>query len=120
MISSILHSLPLDRIGHGYHLFSVDKCRKPNPEEYVNDMVQFVASRRIMLEVCLTSNVQTMPELNGELTNHAFSKMLASRISVSINTDNRTVSNTTTVRELRLAVDTFGMTPKQVRCSSST
>jgi adenosine deaminase len=114
-IHQAITNLFADRIGHGYHLFSADKCQKPNPEQYVNDMVQFVASRRIMLEVCLTSNIQTMPELNGDLKNHAFTKMLQHRISVSINTDNRTVSNTTCTKELRLAVDTFGMTPKQLR-----
>jgi hypothetical protein len=56
-----------------------------------------------------------MPELKGSLGGHAFRRMLEERISVSINTDNRTVSNTTMVNELKIAVETFAMTPKQLK-----
>lgn len=53
--------LHCERLGHGYHLFSVDKVtKKDKPAEFVEGLVQYVAKRRIMLEVCLTSNWQTM------------------------------------------------------------
>ena len=41
--------------------------------------------------------------------------MIDARISVSLATDNRLVSNTDMVTELRLAVTSFGLTPKQLR-----
>jgi len=53
--------LHCERLGHGYHLFSVDKVvKKERPAEFVAGLVQYVAKRRIMLEVCLSSNRQTM------------------------------------------------------------
>ena len=85
----------------------------PDPSEFVRHIVQYVAKRRITLEVCLSSNLGTMPGLR--LEDHAFAKMLREQISVTLCTDNRLVSNTDTVKEMSLAAGTFGMSPKQLR-----
>ena len=106
-----------ERIGHGYHLFSADKVIDKSiksPRQFVTNLCQYVADRRILLEVCLTSNMQTMPELK-HIKDHNFKKMIENKIAVAICTDNRTVSNTTLTNEYRLAVDAFQLTPKQLK-----
>jgi adenosine deaminase len=65
------------------------------------------------LEVCLTSNLQTIPKLKT-LKNHPFKHMLDARLSATLCTDNRLVSRTTMTREYRLAVDEFRLKPKQL------
>jgi len=75
---------------------------------------RIIADRRITLEVCLTSNVQTMPELKS-MADHQFRKMLDAKLSVSLCTDNRTVSNTTVSHEIEQAVKHFHLTAKELR-----
>lgn len=58
------------------------------------------------------------PDLYGKLHDHTFKRLLREHVSVTLNTDNRLVSNTTTVKELRLAIEHFSLTAaelKQVR-----
>jgi adenosine deaminase len=108
-----LHS---DRIGHGYHLFSADLCGPDveDPQDYVRRLAEYIADRRITVEVCITSNLQTNPAI-GEVKNHAFGRMLEARLSATLCTDNRLVSHTTVTRELQLAVETFQMDRSQIR-----
>lgn len=98
-----------DRIGHGLHLFDHELIRHPKTSDrpaYVERLVDFIADRRITLEVCLTSNMQTTPDI-GELRNHSLNKMLQRDLSITFCTDNRLVSNTTVSQEIQLAVDNF-------------
>ncbi|MBN2491807.1 MAG: adenosine deaminase family protein, partial [Planctomycetes bacterium] len=69
--------------------------------------------RRITLEVCLTSNTQTIPRLK-DLRNHPFGKMLRHRLSATLCTDNRLVSRTTVSDEIEKAVQAFGIDVKQL------
>jgi len=113
---TLLHA---DRIGHGYYLFSYDKIKDKSiidKEKYVNNLAQFIAGRRITIEVCLTSNLQTNPEI-GKICNHEFRKMKDARLSTTICTDNRTVSKTNVTREVELAVNTFDFTENELRNS---
>lgn len=119
-IFQAITDLNADRIGHGFHLFSTDRLKDPDelhmsPNEYVNGLCEYVAQRRVTFEVCLTSNRQTMPELAQNLKAHPLRRMLDERLSVSLNTDNRTVSATTMSRELRLAADSFDISPKEMK-----
>ena len=115
-IFDAISSLYADRIGHGYHLFSPDLCGPEiaDPDDYVRRLATYIADRRITLEVCITSNLQTNPEI-GEVGNHVFGRMLEARLSATLCTDNRLVSHTTVSREVGLAVETFGMDLGQVR-----
>lgn len=110
---TVLHA---DRIGHGYHLFSPELCGPDidDPEDYVRRLAQYIADGRTTIEVCITSNLQTNPNI-GEVANHAFGRMLAERLSATLCTDNRLVSHTTVSRELRLAIDAFNMDMEQVK-----
>lgn len=101
--------LSADRIGHGYHLFSADRITSPDiedPEAYVSALAEYIADRRITIEVCLTSNLQTMPELK-RLSDHNFGRMLEGRLSTTLCTDNRLISNTTMCKEIQLAIENF-------------
>ncbi len=98
-----------DRIGHGTHLFDAKLVDLPTAEErelYVRELWQYIADRRITLEVCLTSNLQTMPHLKS-IKHHPVREMLQKRLSVSFCTDNRLVSHTTMTDEVELAVHNF-------------
>lgn len=70
---------------------------------------------RICMEVCLSSNLQTMPELEGNLSNHPARKMIEEGLAVTFATDNTLVSHTDMVRELTLAAKAFELSPGQMR-----
>ena len=67
------------------------------------------------MEVCLSSNLQTMPELEGDLRNHPARIMIDEGLAVTFATDNTLVSHTNMVRELNLAAEAFQLTPGQMR-----
>ncbi|MEL6347701.1 MAG: adenosine deaminase family protein [Myxococcota bacterium] len=108
---TLLHA---DRIGHGYHLYSPELYDGPDPTGYTRRLANYIADRRITIEVCITSNLQTNPAI-GDVQNHHLGRMIEDRISATLCTDNRLVSHTTISRELRLAVDAFDMGPDQLR-----
>lgn len=92
-----------ERIGHGTSLFYADAIRDGSIRDrdlYVRRLVEYIASRRITIEVCPTSNLQTMPSLAGDLANHPVRRMIENQLSVTIATDNRLVSRTTLTDEL--------------------
>jgi adenosine deaminase len=106
-----------DRIGHGTWLFSTRHIRDPRITDrraYVDKLVRYIAERRITLEVCLTSNQQTIPELRSDLSRHPFRHMRKARLSVALCTDNRLVSRTTVTDEVHKAVTTFDLAPKEL------
>jgi adenosine deaminase len=116
-IFQAITELHAERLGHGTHLFSTRAIRDPRIKDrkrYVESLVQYIGDRRITIEVCLTSNLQTIPRLKS-LRNHPFGKMLKHRISATICTDNRLVSQTTVSREVWKAVEAFGLDVKQLR-----
>ena len=106
-----------DRIGHGTFLFAADKVKDPaikDPDYYVKCLVDYIASRRITLEVCPTSNLQTIPAISS-VAEHPLRRMLDSNLSVSICTDNRLVSRTSVTRELELVCEHLPVTPARLR-----
>ena len=106
-----------NRIGHGTFLYNHDVIEDPdikNPEKFSYYLAEFIASRRITIEVCPTSNLQTIPKLKSIL-DHPVSKMIGHRLSVSICTDNRLISNTNVIKELSLILDNIHVTKKQFR-----
>lgn len=110
-IFQAITDLHADRIGHGTYLLEPDAIRDEeigDREHYVERLGNYIADRRITLEVCLTSNLQTNPQLR-RLEEHAFSKLRAQRLSTTICTDNRLVSNTTVTNELLLACTHLGL-----------
>ncbi len=110
-IFQAITSLHADRIGHGYMLFAADAVSDDSitdKQRYVSDLAEFIADRRITIEVCLTSNLQTNPKLKS-LEQHSFKEMLAHHISVSLCSDNRLISGTTVTNEIELAWNNFDL-----------
>ncbi len=106
-----------DRIGHGTNLFSselVEHIPKQERESYTKALTQYIADRRVTIEACPTSNLQTIPSLT-DMEHHPLRKMLAEKLSVTICTDNRLVSHTTVTDEIWKTVKTFGVQPHQLR-----
>jgi adenosine deaminase len=111
---TMLHA---DRIGHGLHLFDSDMIENPDIEDrerYVERLANSIAENRTTVEVCLTSNLQTSPDIN-DIRDHSLSRMLEHGLSVTLCTDNRLVSNTTVTDEIQLAVDSFDISEEQLR-----
>ncbi len=116
-IFQAITELYADRIGHGLHLFHsymIQDRDIRDKEAYTKYLAEFIAHRRITIEVCLTSNLQTNPEFK-ELIQHPFKQMREAKLSVTLCTDNRTVSRTTVTDELIKAIDTFDISPKELR-----
>ncbi len=116
-IFQAITELHADRIGHGYYLFEPAKIKDPkikDKEKYVFNLCQYIAEKRITIEVCLTSNLQTNPSI-GKIENHHFSDMLKNRISTTFCTDNRTVSKTTVTDEICLALHHFPISSKTLK-----
>ena len=84
------------------------------PERYVHQLSEYVADRRITLEVCVTSNLQTMPDLR-RVENHPFGRMLREKVSATLCTDNRLVSRTTVTDEVNQACEAFRVPAKELR-----
>ena len=116
-IFQAITELNADRIGHGVHLFNSDMIYAEDIEDkkaYVDNLAQYIGDRRITLEVCLTSNMQTIPDFK-ELKEHSFGKMREAGLSVTFCTDNRLVSSTTVTDEIMKAVETFDIPAKELK-----
>jgi len=107
-----------DRVGHGTWLLDETRIQDPriaDRKAYVERLAQFIADKRITIEVCLTSNQQTVPELAADLRRHPFAEMRKRRLSTTFCTDNRLVSHTTVTGEIARAVEAFALAPREVR-----
>ena len=84
-VRQAVHVCGAHRIGHGTRLIE-----DPSLTQYVND-------RRIAVEICLTSNVQTRASESYEA--HPFRSYFDAGLQVVLNTDNRLMSGTTLTDE---------------------
>jgi len=114
--------LQADRIGHGTHLYAADRLRRDNPnsaaakdpERYIRNLAQYMSDRRITLEVCITSNLQSIRRLRN-FADHPFGRMIEDRLSVTLCTDNRLMSRTTVTREIASACEAFDLSREDLR-----
>src|SRR5215207_3025765 len=95
-VRQAVHLCGAHRLGHGTRLIE-----DPALTEYVND-------RRIALEICLTSNVQTRAARSYE--EHPLRQYFDRGMNVVLNTDNRLMSGTTLVDEYEHAVQQLDFT----------
>jgi len=116
-IFQAITALHADRIGHGYLLFSKEALTNPeiaDKEAYLKKLTEYIADRRITIEVCLTSNRQTNPNLM-DISKHSLRDMLKNNLSVTLCTDNRLISQTSVSQEIELAIKNFDITPAALR-----
>jgi adenosine deaminase len=74
----------------------------------LGDLAQYVLDKRIPIEVCLISNVHT--GATPSLAEHPFKILYQEKFRVTLNTDNRLMSDTSMTREFEAAEETFGLT----------
>jgi len=95
------------RIGHGTRLID-DIAVVDGKAVKLGDLAQYVLDKRIPLEICLISNVHT--GATPSVAEHPFKIFHQEKFRVTLNTDNRLMSNTTMTREFEVAAETFGLT----------
>ena len=95
------------RIGHATRLIEDIKISDDDPTEVLSmgTLAQFVLDKRIPLEICLTSNVDTGAVKTVE--EHPFGIFHRYKFRVTLNTDDRLMSNTTMTKEFKLAQEAF-------------
>lgn len=106
-----------NRIGHGTFLFSEQAIKLKSIKDgrlYIAQLSEYIANQRITIEVCPTSNLQTIPEFKT-LADHPLQQMIDSSLSVSIGTDNRLVSHTTLTHEFHSLVRHLALSDSQFR-----
>ena len=94
------------RIGHGTRLID-DLAVADGKAVKLGDLAQYVLDKRIPLEICLLSNVHTGAARS--LAEHPFKIFYQEKFRVTLNTDNRLMSDTTMTKEFEAARDTFGL-----------
>src|SRR3982074_2569816 len=94
------------RIGHGTRLID-DIAIADGKAVKLGDLAQYVLDKRIPLEICLLTNVHTGAARS--LSEHPFKIFYREKFRVTLNTDNRLMSDTTLTKEFEAAADTFGL-----------
>ncbi len=93
------------RIGHGTRLIDDIAVAEDGKVVKLGDLAQYVLDKRIPLEICLLSNVQTGAAKS--LAEHPFKVFFQEKFRVTLNTDNRLMSDTSMTKEFEAARDTF-------------
>lgn len=94
-----------DRLGHGVRIVD-DITELPGGGARLGRLAALVRDKRIPLEMCPSSNVQT-GAVTG-IAEHPFDLLARLRFRVTVNTDNRLMSDTTMTREMHRLVEAFG------------
>jgi adenosine deaminase len=92
------------RLGHGVRI--VDDITGAQGEEQLGRLASFVRDRRVCLELCPTSNVNT--GVCASIAEHPIGMLRRLRFRVTVNTDNRLMSNTSMTKEMSKLHDAFG------------
>ncbi len=94
--------LGAERIGHGVYLY-----QDPETEEIVRE-------RGIPLEVCPTSNLQISGMMNS-YADHPLKRYLDRGIRVTLNTDNRLMSQIDVSHELTAIIEAFSLSKSEIK-----
>jgi adenosine deaminase len=95
------------RIGHATRLVEDMHVRGTRIEK-MGSLSHFIRDKRIPLEMCLSSNIQTGAA--SSFDEHPFHTYYRNSFRVTLCTDNRLMSNTTLSKELALAVEYYNLT----------
>jgi adenosine deaminase len=100
-VHQAIHKCGAHRIGHGTRLVES------------GDLLNYVNDHRIPLEVCPSSNLQTRAATSWET--HPVDFFVDYGLRVTINTDNRLMSDTTVSRELHLCHQHYGWSLQTIK-----
>ncbi len=93
-----------DRLGHGVRI--IDDITVDGDDVQLGRLAQYVRDKRIPLELCPHSNIQTGAA--DSIADHPIGLLARLRFRVTVNTDNRLMSGTSMSREMGALVDAFG------------
>ena len=96
------------RLGHGVRIVDDIDPGSGFGDEKLGRLATFVRDRRIPLELCPTSNVNT--GVVGSIAEHPIGMLRRLRFRATVNTDNRLMSNTSMTEEMVKLADAFGWT----------
>jgi len=94
-----------DRLGHGVRIID-DIEVLPDGQVRLGPLASYVRDRRVPLEMCPTSNVMTGAA--ASIVEHPIGLLAALKFRVTVNTDNRLMSNTSMTREMSQLARAFG------------
>jgi adenosine deaminase len=100
-----------DRLGHGVRIiddiFVKEVAEDGTPSQFgLGRLASYVRDKRIPLEMCPSSNVQTGAA--DSISDHPIKLLADLRFRVTVNTDNRLMSHTSLTNEFALLCDAFG------------
>jgi adenosine deaminase len=100
------------RLGHGVRVAEdlvLEREDQENSYVTVGRLARWVRDRQIPLELCPSSNLQTgaIAQWGESLDDHPFDLLYQLGFRVTVNTDNRLMSDTSLSRELALLTETF-------------
>ncbi|MDR2929547.1 MAG: adenosine deaminase [Propionibacteriaceae bacterium] len=110
-INEALHDCGAHRLGHGVRL--IDDIDMTGPVPRLGHLAAYVATLRIPLELAPTSNLQT--GVAEDLAHHPFDQLYRAGIRVTVNCDNRLMSDTSLTQEFSRLAQTFGYTMGDIR-----
>ncbi|MGI8577603.1 MAG: adenosine deaminase [Nocardioidaceae bacterium] len=97
-----------ERLGHGVRIvddIAID-LEGEGGRARLGRLASYVRDRRVPLEMCPSSNLQTGAA--ASLREHPIGLLTKLRFRVTVNTDNRLMSGTTMSREMQLLAEAFG------------
>ena len=100
-IGQAIHNCGTHRIGHGTRL------------REDGDLLNYVNDHRIPLEICIKSNYHT--KAVESIINHPIVFYLDYGLRVTINTDNRMISDTTITDEFMIAIEQLGLSYSEIK-----
>jgi adenosine deaminase len=93
-----------ERLGHGVRI--IDDIEVVDGHAKLGRLAAYIRDRRVPLEMCPSSNLQTGAA--ASMADHPIGLLTMLRFRVTVNTDNRLMSATTMSREMELLADAFG------------
>ena len=94
-----------DRLGHGVRIIDDVRVQSDGTVE-LGRLAQYVRDKRVPLEMCPSSNVQTGAA--ASIAEHPIGLLTDLRFRVTVNTDNRLMSDCTMTSELTALSEAFG------------
>lgn len=94
-----------DRLGHGVRIVD-DITPGPDGKPQLGRLASYVRDKRIPLELCPHSNVQTGAA--ASIAEHPIGMLRDLHFRITVNTDNRLMSGTSMSKEMAALVDAFG------------
>ena len=94
-----------ERLGHGIRIVE-DVATDAGGDRTLGRLAHYIRDRRIPLEVCPTSNVNT--GVVASVADHPIDTLVQLRFRVTVNTDNRLMSNVSMTSEMTALAEAFG------------